>query len=128
MYALLPRLSDKLGSLETGQTFPSRRRMKQRTEFEQALRADCLSNKWFAVHVLKNECGFARLGIIASKRVMPKAVSRNFVKRMIREVFRRNFTSGNSLDVLVRAKRQIQSETAAEGRSALLQLLQTAQM
>lgn len=102
--------------------------MRQRAGFESALRTDGLSNKWFAVHVQKNECGFARLGIIASKRVMPKAVTRNYVKRIIREEFRRNFPCGYSLDVLVRARRQLQPETAAEGRSALLQLLQTAQM
>ena len=101
--------------------------MNQRAHFERALRAECLSNKWFAVHVQKNECGFARLGIIASKRVMPKAVSRNFVKRTVREVFRCNFSPAVSLDVLVKARRPLQVEAASEGRAALLQLLQTAQ-
>ena len=101
--------------------------MNQRAQFEQALRADCISNKWFAVHVQKNECGFARLGIIASKRVMPKAVSRNFVKRTVREVFRCKFLSTASLDVLVKARRPLQAKAASEGRVALLQLLQTAQ-
>lgn len=132
MYALLPRVpvtirpSATTGLAETGQTLPARRRMKQRAEFEQALKANCLSNKWFAVYLKKNDCGFARLGIIASKRVMPKAVSRNLAKRMIREGFRHNFACGESLDVLVRAKRLIQPGMLVEGRSSLLHLLQTA--
>ena len=132
MYALQPRFSVTTGpsacagSAKTGHTLPARRRMKQRAEFEQALTASCLSNKWFAVYQRKNDCGFARLGIIASKRTMPKAVSRNLAKRMIRETFRLNFTCDESYDVLVRAKRLIQPSVSAESRLALLQLLQTA--
>ena len=105
--------------------FPTRCRLRQRTQFEQALRVKPLINPWFAVHLQKNECGFSRLGIIASKRIMPKAVSRNFVKRLIREAFRQSFPRTMSLDVLVRARRQVTAEEAGEGRVALLQLLQS---
>lgn len=110
------------------QTLSVCRRIRQRAEFEQAFRAERLTNKWFVVYVRKNESGFARLGIVASKRTMPKAVSRNLAKRLIREAFRRGFLAGCALDVIVRAKRQINPENSAEGRLALVQLLQAVQV
>ena len=92
------------------------------------LHANYLTNKWFAIYVQKNEGGVVRLGVIASKRIMPKAVSRNFAKRLIREVFRCSFSTNSALDVVVRARRQLSPETSKEGRLALAQLLQTVQM
>lgn len=90
--------------------------------------ADRLTNKWFVVYVQKNEEGIARLGVIASKRIMPKAVSRNFAKRLIRDIFRRSLSSDHALDVVVRAKRLLDPKTSKEGRLALVQLLQTVQI
>ena len=112
----------------TRQALPCCRRIRQPTEFKWALRESCLANKWFAVYVRKNESGYSRLGVIAGKRSMPKAVARNFAKRMIRNVFRLNFAVGCSVDVVVRAKRQLDLESSAEGRQALLQLLQSVQV
>lgn len=112
---------------KTRKTFPICRRIRQRSEFEQAFRAEQLNNKWFVVYVRKNKSGFARLGIIASKKIMPRAASRNFVKRLIRETFRCKFPVGRALDIVVRAKRQISPESLAEGQLALMQLLQTIQ-
>ncbi|MDD5179707.1 MAG: ribonuclease P protein component [Gallionellaceae bacterium] len=106
------------------QTLSSHSRLRQRSEFERALRANCLTNKWFAVYVHKNEGSIARLGVIASKKIMPKAVSRNFAKRLVREVFRCSLPENCALDVVVRAKRQLNPCTSREGRLALAQLLQ----
>jgi ribonuclease P protein component len=114
-------------SKPTGQTLSSGRRIRQRAEFEQAFRADRLTNKWFMVYVRKNESGFSRLGLVVSKKTMPKAVARNFTKRLIRELFRKSFSSEQALDVVVRVRRQINLENAVEGRQALAQLLQAMQ-
>lgn len=101
--------------------FPSRCRMRQAIEFERALKAKFTNNQWFAVHIQENELGYARLGIIVSKRVIPKATSRNFVKRTVREIFRRNFPRSGAVDVLVKARKQL-PESSSEGRFALVQL------
>jgi len=111
-----------------GQTFPPDRRIRQRTEFEQAFRANRLTNKWFMVYVRENEIGFSRLGLVVSKKTMPKAVARNFAKRLVREVFRHDFPVEHALDIVVRARRQINPENSAEGRQALAQLLQAVQV
>ena len=110
-----------------GQTLPCFRRIRQSAEFEQVFRANRLTNKWFIVYLRKNESGFARLGLVVSKRIMSKAVSRNFAKRLIRDVFRKNFPSELALDVVVRTRRQINPENSAEGRQALKQILQAVQ-
>ena len=111
----------------TGQTLSSARRIRQSAEFEQAFRADRLTNKWFIVYVRKNKNGFARLGLVVGKKVMPKAVARNLAKRLVREVFRRDFPAILPLDVVVRVRRQINPENLAEGRQALAHLLQAMQ-
>lgn len=112
-------------AFKAGQTFSSRRRIKQRLEFERALQANCLNNKWFSIYLRANELGFSRLGIIVSKRTIPKAVARNFAKRMIRETFRCNFSANCSLDIVVRAKRQCNPESSVEGKLALIDLFRS---
>lgn len=109
------------------QTLPICRRIRQQAEFKQAFCAKRLTNKWFAVYVRKNESGFARLGIVTSKKIMPKAVTRNCAKRLIREMFRREFPIGSAVDIVVRAKQQISAENSRDGRLALAQLFQATQ-
>lgn len=121
-----PKAAHALPS-NTRQTLSICRRIRQQVEFKQAFCAKRLTNKWFAVYVRKNESGFARLGIVASKKTMPKAISRNFAKRLIREMFRREFPIGSAVDIVVRARQKISPENSVEGRLALAQLLQTAQ-
>lgn len=104
--------------------FPSRCRMRQAVEFERALKVKCLSNQWFAVHIQENDLGSARLGIIVSKRIIPKATARNFVKRTVREIFRRNFPRSGAVDVLVKARKQL-PESSSERKSALVQLFRS---
>lgn len=51
-----------------------------------------------------NEGDGARLGIIAAKRKLPRAVDRNRAKRIIRESFRRNRDLLDASDVIVLAQ------------------------
>jgi ribonuclease P protein component len=94
--------------------------------FKQALKNKGLVNQWFAVHAVNNTVGFARLGLVVSKRIMATSVARNFVKRLIRESFRKNSTDLPALDFVVRARRALNAENASDGRAALLDLLQKA--
>ncbi|MBI3903916.1 MAG: ribonuclease P protein component [Nitrosomonadales bacterium] len=87
-----------------------------------AFRAQSITNKWFAIYVRRNEHNFARLGIAASKRILPKAIYRNRAKRLIRDIFRCNFPPEQAVDIVVRPKRQINPKDAVEGRKALKQL------
>jgi ribonuclease P protein component len=49
-----------------------------------------------------NAVGTPRLGLIVPKRILPRAVDRNRVKRLLREWFRGNQARLGSRDVLIR--------------------------
>jgi len=57
---------------------------------------------YFQVLARPNEQGFARLGMIVSKRLFPHAVDRNRMRRRIREAFRRMAVDLPALDMVVR--------------------------
>ena len=106
-------------------TLPLSRRIRHRVEFEHAFRADRLTNSWFMVYARKNDFGYARLGLVVSKKTIQKATARNFAKRLIREVFRCYVFYDNALDIVVRAKRRLNRDNSDEGRLALLKIFQS---
>lgn len=56
----------------------------------------------------RNDLGFNRLGLVISKKNLPRAVDRNRVKRVIRESFRTRQLPG--LDVVALARSPIRYE------------------
>jgi len=106
---------------------PRCRRIRNSADFDQLLKTASIANKWFAIYAKENKIGVSRLGVVASKRIMPEAVSRNFAKRLMREAFRRNFSANYALDMVIRAKNKLDPDNATEGRMALIQLLQKVQ-
>jgi ribonuclease P protein component len=105
------------------QSIPNFRRIKSGEEFRLALAANLCSSKWFVIYARGNKVGVSRLGIIASKKVAPYAVNRNYAKRLIRESFRRNFPVRCALDIVVRLRCPLSQDTSHEGWMALTQLL-----
>jgi ribonuclease P protein component len=103
--------------------FPRDRRIGRQEGFNLDSGDFVSSNRWFVVYARKNCKGFSRLGIIASKRVAPSAVSRNFAKRLVREKFRVAFAADCALDVIVRIRRRFDKASVSEVSGALLQQL-----
>lgn len=60
----------------------------------------------FSVSIKANAQGIPRLGLIVPKRVLPRAVDRNRVKRQLREWFRSNQTRLGSRDILIRVTKK----------------------
>jgi len=106
--------------------FTSSQRIRQSKDFVAAFRQKSLINKWFTIHIVDSNHEFARLGMVISKKIMAKSVSRNFAKRLIRETFRRNCSQLPSLDFVVRIRRNLTKETSIEARTALLDLMLSA--
>ncbi len=48
-----------------------------------------------------NDLGFARLGLITSKKSLPKSVTRNKMRRLVREWFRENQQDLPSMDFVI---------------------------
>lgn len=66
----------------------------------------------------------ARIGIIASKRVAPRAVDRNRAKRLVREVFRAMQARLNGTDIVVQLRRWSPRGSVAAARTELARLLE----
>ena len=82
--------------------FSSFSRIKYSADFQQIFRqGDRLSQGCLTVYVRRNCLGYARLGLAIAKKVVPKASSRNQVKRVIRESFRINHVLLPELDIVV---------------------------
>src|SRR5688572_393965 len=65
-------------------------RLHNALEYERVFeKGRCFRTPWLRVHYHPNAEGRSRLGLVVSRRV-GKAVLRNRVKRILREVFRRN--------------------------------------
>lgn len=80
------------------------RRQRLRSAEIAGLLADgrMLTQPGFRAIFRANTAGLPRLGLIVPKRVFPRAVDRNRVKRLLREWFRRKRGSLGSSDILIR--------------------------
>ncbi|MFZ5524721.1 MAG: ribonuclease P protein component [Pseudomonadota bacterium] len=79
--------------------------------FDHVVRAEYLADKHYKIYFVRNGKRNARLGIVASKRIMPGAVQRNRVKRVIREAFRHHSIKAQRLDLVVLV-RDAESQTS----------------
>ena len=79
------------------------RRLRQKAEFETLLRHGARrSLDGYTFYVARRETGSARLGMLISRKHAARAVTRNRLKRCIREAFRLERERLGPLDVLVR--------------------------
>jgi len=78
-------------------------RLSGRTQFEAVLhRHDrVLRGHYFVVRALPGARAFARLGIIASRKAIHRAVDRNTCKRIVKEAFREHAEALGKLDTVV---------------------------
>ncbi|WP_237247431.1 ribonuclease P protein component [Sideroxyarcus emersonii] len=107
------------------QTFPRRFRLSRREGFTRILQQRARTNSWFAVHSEANSIGHARLGMSVSKRLLPAATQRNFVKRMIRECFRIHARQGAASDIVIRLRKPLDSKDISVARFTLAETLKT---
>ncbi|MDY7576965.1 ribonuclease P protein component [Herbaspirillum sp. RTI4] len=76
----------------------------------------------FVLYTSANACPCARLGVVAAKRLAPRAVTRNTVKRMTRELFRQTVLP--PMDCIVRLSRPVNSKTGPATTVGLKKVLQ----
>ncbi len=62
--------------------------------------------KWYKIYKIPNTLNNDRLGLIVSKKISTNSVNRNFLKRVVREEFRRTINSSEKFsDIVVQMRR-----------------------
>ena len=89
-------------------SFPPSHRLLHSSQFDAVFKQAefRISRSEMLVLAKRNSEGFNRLGMVISKKNFPRAVTRNAIKRRIREAFRRLTPGDICLDVVVLGRRQ----------------------
>ncbi len=77
------------------------------------------TDRFFTLLVIKNDCGYPRLGLAIAKKNIRKAVTRNLIKRTVRENFRLQQQELINFDIVVLARRDAASASPALLRKSL---------
>lgn len=104
---------------DSPQGFSRARRLRRPAQFSRVFsRSERSSDQYFTVLANANEQHDARLGLAISKRAAKKAVQRNRLKRLVRDVFRRHETLP-ALDFVVMAGAAAKGASNAQLRASL---------
>jgi ribonuclease P protein component len=103
---------------DRSQDFARDRRIVKTDEFSSVFRLRPVQRSaHFVLYTRINRLPHARLGVVAAKRLAPRAVTRNAIKRVTRELFRQ--TPLPPLDCIVRLSRPVNAKSAPASSAAL---------
>lgn len=87
-------------------SFPKELKIRKKSEYEEIFgKSMRLSTEHVDILCAPNSLGYARIGLVVGKKMVPGAVDRNRVKRVLREFFRLNKSLFGSMDVVFVAKK-----------------------
>ena len=106
------------------QGFPRQARITKTDDFSSVFSfRKRISGQFLAIHYQYNQSGRARLGLVVAKKVARKSVDRNYMRRTLRELFRKQQTRIGTLDLVIRPLKPFDQKLAtmiAEEFSELL--------
>jgi len=107
---------------EGSHDFARVRRIVKTDEFSSVFRLrPAQKTAHFVLYTRPNALPHARLGVVAAKRFAPRAVTRNTIKRVTRELFRT--TPLPAIDCIVRLARPVNTKAGPATNTALKTLL-----
>ena len=95
--------------------FTATQRLLRKDGFDRVVQAENIADKHLKIFFVSNNQDNARLGIIASKKILSRAVDRNRYKRIIREVFRQHSIKAQKLDMVVMVRHACAQEPGMRG-------------
>lgn len=75
------------------------------------------------MHYMPNTLGHARIGLVVGKKTARRAVQRNYMKRVLRELFRQGQQVLGGVDILVRPQKAFTPADFAHIRDEFQQLI-----
>jgi ribonuclease P protein component len=100
--------------------FPRHARLTRPAQFQRVFRgAQRFGDRYFTILAKPNNDTGARLGLAVSRKVSPRAVARNRIKRLVRESFRYNLATLEPQDFVVIAKPAAAQASNRQLREAL---------
>jgi ribonuclease P protein component len=122
---LADRVESCISSGSTGEgshDFARVRRIVKTDEFSSVFRLrPTQKSAHFVLYTRLNELPHARLGVVVAKRFAPRAVTRNTIKRVTRELFR--VTGLPAIDCVVRLAKPVNSKDGPATTAALKRAL-----
>jgi ribonuclease P protein component len=110
-----------------GFCFSRANRLEGRHAFASVFAYKCsVAGEFFQVYAKPRIGTASRLGVSISKRYVQLAVSRNFCKRLAREVFRLHRLELCGIDLVVRARCAVPQASSAQARGEILTLMRRA--
>ena len=79
----------------------------------------------FMIHYLENDLEYGRLGIRIAKKKIKKAVERNRIKRIAREVFRKGHFNGMDTVLVLRNEKKFEYEKCYEQINEIFKTLKS---
>ena len=96
-------LSEVVGPADADESFPSISRLHKTDEYSSVFAfRRAIKGKFLILHYRPNDLGRARLGVVVAKKLARRANTRNLVKRIVREQFRRRRVHLSAFDMVIR--------------------------
>ena len=105
-------------------SFPKRYRLTKTDEFSSVFAfRRAVRGKYFALHYCPNKVGTPRIGLVVAKKLAKRAVVRNLVKRLGRDVFRHAQATLPHYDLVLRLSAKVGDVTKRTMREEMIGLL-----
>jgi ribonuclease P protein component len=82
-----------------------------------------VSGRFLVIHYCYNQLDWPRLGLVVAKKIARLSVSRNYMKRVLRELFRNNKNKIKNIDLLVRPQKSFTRGNYSEIKKEFAELL-----
>ena len=104
--------------------FPRRVRLTEPADYQRVFKhCQCKAvNRWLTVLATANTLDHPRLGLAISRKVARQAVTRNRIKRVVRESFRHRQTELGALDIVVLGRNDVAGQPAKALATAMEKL------